>query len=78
VNCLLQKNPFVKIVANFVSLENLCEMQTLLKELESKNMIKKLEITQLQVSKAAKLGNFNLMKAQNPVFIVSFEGSKKM
>ena len=34
VRFALQKNPKVKIVANFVSLENLCEMQNLVKSLE--------------------------------------------
>lgn len=64
----LKINPNVRIVANFVSLENLCEMQNLLKSLE--NQGKKAEITQIAVSRAEKTGNFHLMKAQNPVYIV--------
>lgn len=75
VNFSLQKNPRARIVANFVSLENLCEMQSLLKNLESENKIKDVEIIQVAVSHAEKTGGFHLMKAQNPVYIVGFSGS---
>ncbi|MBB5227157.1 precorrin-6Y C5,15-methyltransferase (decarboxylating) subunit CbiT [Treponema ruminis] len=74
VEYALKKNPRVRIVANFVSLENLCEMQNLLKALEAHNRIENVEITQLAVSRAEKVGDFHLMKAQNPVYIVSFSG----
>ena len=79
----LKKNPSVRIVANFVSLENLTEMQNCLKNLEEgsfieadcgKIHIENLEIKQISVSRAEKAGNFHLMKAQNPVWIVSFSG----
>lgn len=71
---VLERNPCVRIVANFVSLENLCEMQEVLKLLEKENKIKEVEITQIGVSRAEKTGNFHLMKAQNPIYIVSFRG----
>lgn len=74
VQFALQKNPRVRITANFVSLENLCEMQNLLKSLESENKISDVEIAQIAVSRAEKAGEFHLMKAQNPVYIVSFSG----
>ena len=74
---LLQKNPKIRIVANFVSLENLCEMQNLLKKLESENKIENVEIKQIAVSKAEKLGEFHLIKAQNSVFVVSFSGKSE-
>ena len=79
----LKKNPSVRIVANFVSLENLTEMQNCLKSLEEgsfieadcgKIHIENLEIKQISVSRAEKTGNFHLMKAMNPVWIVSFSG----
>lgn len=66
---LLQKNPSVRVVANFVSLEGVFEMQKLLSL-----GVKNLEIKQVSVSKSEKLGNFHMMKAQNPVWIVSFGG----
>ena len=74
VNFALQKNPRVKVAANFVSLENLCEMQAVLKNLESENKIEDIEIMQVAVSRVEKTGGFHLMKAQNPVYIVSFSG----
>jgi len=74
VEFVLKKNPKVRIVANFVSLENLCEMQNLLKSLEEEDRIENAEITQLAVSHAERTGDFHLMKAQNPVYIVSFSG----
>ena len=79
----LEKNPSVRIVANFVSLENFTEMQNCLKNLEEgsfieadcgKIHIENLEIKQISVSRAEKAGNFHLMKAMNPVWIVSFSG----
>ena len=79
----LKKNPSVRIVANFVSLENLTDMQNCLKSLEEgsfieadcgKIHIENLEIKQISVSRAEKAGNFHLMKAMNPVWIVSFSG----
>ena len=70
----LKKNPSVRIVANFVSLENLCEMQAVLISLEKEEKIKDIEISQVSVSRAEKAGDFHLMKALNPVYIVSFSG----
>ena len=72
---LLKKNPRIRIVANFISLENLSEMQKITENLESENKIKNLEIRQISVSGTEKIGKFHLMKAQNPVFVVSFSGS---
>lgn len=75
VSFVLQKNPRARIVANFVSLENLCEMQAILKNLESENKIEGVEIIQVGISQTEKTGGFHLMKAQNPVYIISFSGS---
>lgn len=68
---LLEKNPDVRIVANFVSLEGVFEIQTLLSQ-----KFTNLEIRQISVSRAEKAGNFHLMKAQNPVWIVSAGGKQ--
>jgi len=73
---LLQKNPSVKIVANFVSIEGICEMQAFLKSAEASGIIENVEIRQIAVSRALKAGEFNLMKAQNPVWVVSFSGKE--
>ena len=76
VRLALQKNPRVRIVANFVSLEGLCEMQNLLKSLESEKRIENVEITQISASRAEKIGDFHLMKAANPVFVAAFQGKR--
>ena len=70
----LEQNPSVRIVADFISLDNLCEMQGLLNQLEAENKIKDLEIKQISVSRAVPTGKCRLMKALNPVYIVSFSG----
>lgn len=72
----LRKNPRVRVVANFVTIEGLCEMQSLLKSLSDEGfLIRDVEIKQVSVSKAERAGGFHLMKALNPVYIVSFSGA---
>lgn len=69
---LIERNPDVRIVANFVSLEGLCDMKECLKSLEKEGIKRKVEIKQISVAAAEQAGKFHLMKAQNPVWIVSF------
>lgn len=75
INFLYKQNPYMRIVMNAISLESISEMT---------NAIKKFpiiddEIIQVGISKANKIGNYNLMNANNPVFIFSFtfNGNKK-
>lgn len=65
---LKSKNPRVRIVATAVSLETVAEMQTLLKSLD----VTDLDIVQLAVSRSEKIGEYHMMKANNPVYIYSF------
>ena len=75
IKSVLKKNPSARIVANFISLENLCEMREIIKSLEEKNFsLSGLEIRQISVNRAEKIGESHLMRAQNPVYIVSFSG----
>ena len=67
-----EKNPDVKICANFVSLEGLCEMKEFMRSLESEGIERNIEIRQVAVSRAQRAGAFHLMKALNPVWLVSF------
>ena len=73
----LKQNPSVWIVADFISLNNLCEMQELLNQLEAENKIEDIEIKQVAVSRAVSTGKNRLMKAMNPVYIVSFSGKAR-
>ncbi len=63
VECLLRKNPRVRIVANAVTLESVAELGELAKSFECS------DIAEISVSKPRKLGRYRLMTAQNPVYV---------
>ncbi len=65
---LYRKNPRLRVVVNAVTLETLGEITGLLKSLP----VEEEEIVQLQVSRAEPVGRYRMMRAENPVFIVSF------
>ncbi|WP_444659342.1 precorrin-6A reductase [Caproiciproducens sp. R2] len=65
---LYRKNPRLRVVVNAVTLETLGEITGLLKTLP----VKREEVVQVQVSRAEPAGRYRLMRAENPVFIVSF------
>ena len=62
---IYSKNSETKIVINAVTIETLSEAVALFK-----NLNKDVEISCLNVSESTKLGNYNLMKALNPVYII--------
>ncbi len=64
---VLKKNPCAKIVLTAVTIETLCDIKKALKELD----VSDVDITQVSISRAEPVGSYHLMKAQNPVFIVS-------
>ncbi len=70
IELLLEKNPKVRIVINCIALETISDIQKALKELD----IKDADIVQIAASRAEALGRYHLLKAQNPIFIVSFGG----
>ena len=70
---LYKINPCMRIVSNAVTLETLGQVQSALKEF----CIKNFEFIQISVARAEKAGEYNLLKAQNPVFIFSFDFSDK-
>lgn len=69
LDLIMEKNPKVRVVINIIALETLNEMISWLKDREISA-----EIVQLQVSKAQTAGSYQLMKGQNPVFVISFGG----
>ncbi len=69
MNVLYQKNPYMRIVVNAVSVETICEINEVLSLYPVKNE----EIVQMQVSRAKSAGNYHLMQAENPVWICAFE-----
>lgn len=66
---LYRKNPRLHVVLNAVTLETLSEITELLKTLP----VEQAEVVQVQVSRAEPVGRYRLMRAENPVFIVTFD-----
>ncbi|MBQ0058995.1 MAG: precorrin-6Y C5,15-methyltransferase (decarboxylating) subunit CbiT, partial [Lachnospiraceae bacterium] len=66
----LEKNPEVRLVINAITVETIAEATRLLEELPFTGT----EIIQMQVSHAEKLGRYHLMKALNPIYILSATG----
>ena len=58
----------VRVVINAVSLETIAQITKLIQTYP----VKHVQMTQIQASRAHKLGSYNLMQAQNPVLIASF------
>lgn len=69
IESLLDKNPDIRIVATAVSLEAIAELTTLMKYFQFQDT----QVVQMSVSKSKKLGSYNLMMGQNPVFLVSMQ-----
>jgi len=67
IACLLEKNPRVRIVVNTVTLETLAELTEISKEFDF------CDIAEVSISKPRKLGKYQLMTAQNPVFIFTLQ-----
>lgn len=64
---LLEKNPRVRIVATAVTLESVSALSSCMADFEIA------ECVSVQVSKAAPLGQYHLMQAQNPVYIFTLQ-----
>lgn len=64
---LLDKNKDVKIVINAITLETLSEAIDCIKKFNFENT----EIVNLSIAKSKKLGNYNMMMGQNPIYIIS-------
>ena len=71
IACLLRKNPRVRIVVNTVTLETLSELTELAGEFDF------CDIAEVSVSKPRHLGRYQLMTAQNPVFIFTLQNEGK-
>ena len=71
IKALLKRNPQVRIVLSVVTLETFC----MIKEAISLLPVDDVDFTQVSISHSEKLGKYNFVKAENPVWIVSFSGS---
>lgn len=68
---LVEKNPAIRLVINTVTVEN----TNLALELLDTDAFTDLDVMQLQVSRARKVGKSHMMVAQNPITILSARGS---
>lgn len=73
INLLLEKNPEIKIVINAITLETILESIECIKEFSLTDV----DITQAVISKGRKLGRYNLMTGQNPIYVIACKGGIK-
>lgn len=69
IDCLLEKNPKVRIVINCIALETVAEVMELLKEKTFAHQ----DIAAVSVAKSKVLGNYHMMMGQNPVYIITLQ-----
>ena len=67
---LLAKNPQVRVVIHAIPLESVAEANSCFKELGFTDV----DITQIQAAKAKKVGPYEMMMGQNPVYIFAGTG----
>ena len=70
VQCLLDKNPDVRIVINSVTMETMAETMQVVKEM---NLVEE-EFVNVTIAKSRRLGRYHLMTGQNPVYIAVVRG----
>ena len=70
VECLLSKNPDIRIVINSVTIETLDETMAVIRDLG----LAEEDIANVSIAKGRKLGRYHLMTAQNPVYIAVVRG----
>ncbi|MDR1105676.1 MAG: precorrin-6A reductase [Treponema sp.] len=70
VDAGLAKNPSCRFVITAITLETIAETAALIR----RSGIRDAEITHIAVSRSQEAGNYHLMKAENPVYIISFSG----
>lgn len=71
VACAACKNPAVRICATAVTLETVADLLACLRN----GGVREADIVQVSVARASEAGSYHLMRAENPVFIVTFEVS---
>ncbi len=68
IAALYHINPHMRVVANAITIETICEI----KELLHLYPVVDKEIIELQVSRAKEAGRYHMMQAENPVWISAF------
>lgn len=71
IETVLEKNPFVNIVINAITLESLNEALSCMEKYKFDSV----EIVNATISKCKKVGSYHMMIGQNPIYIISGKGS---
>ena len=71
INAMIRKNPYVNIVINTITLQSLNEAMSCM----GKYKLEDVEIINVSVSKSKKVGRYDMMTGQNPIYIISGKGS---
>lgn len=71
IKIVLDKNPYVNIVINTITLQSLNESLRILQKYKFTDT----EIVNMSVSKSKKVGKYDMMIGQNPIYIISGKGS---
>lgn len=72
VKSLCKKNPEIRIVMNAVTFESISQIEKIINQ----KTLKDYEVVQFFITKSQKIGNHNLLKAENPVFVCALEFGK--
>ena len=73
LRCVFEKNPECRVVVNIIALNSMAEIMQILED----NGDLEYDIVQLQSSYSKKAGSYQLMMANNPVYVISLWKSKK-
>lgn len=70
VKVLLEKNPYVKMVINCITLETVTEALDCIKTMP----LGEVDVVQVSVAKSKELGRYHMMMGENPIYIISCKG----
>ena len=73
ISVITAKNPSVRIVITAITLETVADALQCIKDFGFTA-----EIVQVNVAKSKKVGGYNMMMGQNPVYIISCEGKNEL
>ena len=71
INSVLRKNPYVNVVINTITLQSVNEAINCMEKYKFENV----EIVNVTVSKSKKIGRYDMMMGQNPIYVISGKGS---
>ena len=70
LECLLSKNPSVRVVINAITLETVGEALDALRELPFEDV----DIASVSTAKSKEIGRYHMMLGQNPVYVIAASG----